>query len=197
EGYARDPGNKSIDCGRNVFALTRDGREVPVEVSLSSYYDNGELFVIAFVTDITKRKEQEAKIAAQYEELERYNSRLEDQVKFRTSELVMTNQNLMREIEERKLIEQRLKKSQLLYKAVAKNFPEGFIGVLDRDLRYLFVEGKELARLGLNTRLHTPESSAHQLPAILAKASEAKLRLAFEGREVQFEVSVGANFYEV
>lgn len=197
EGYARDPGNKRIDCGRNVFALTRDGREVPVEVSLSSYYDNGELFVIAFVTDITKRKEQEAKIAAQYEELERYNSRLEDQVKFRTSELVMTNQNLMREIEERKLIEQRLKKSQLLYKAVAKNFPEGFIGVLDRDLRYLFVEGKELARLGLNTRLHTPESSAHQLPAILAKSSEAKLRLAFEGREVQFEVSVGANFYEV
>ena len=143
ERYAGAPDNKRIDGGKSEYALRRDGREVPVEVSLSSYHDNGELFVIAFVTDITKRKEQEAKIAAQYEELEKYNNRLEEQVRFRTSELVMTNQNLVREIDERKQMEEQLRKSQLLYKAVANNFPDGFIGVLDRQMRYLFVEGKE------------------------------------------------------
>src|SRR5690606_465318 len=129
--FTQHPVSRQIGIGKDVFALRKDGTEVPVEISLSSYHDNNELFVIAFVTDITRRKEQEAKIAAQYEELERYNLRLEEQVRFRTSELEITNQELVREIEERKVMEERLRKSQLMYKAVANNFPDGIIGVLD------------------------------------------------------------------
>jgi PAS domain S-box-containing protein len=196
DGYAADPANKEIGIGKSIYALTRDNREVPVEVSLSSYHDNGELFVIAFVTDITRRKEQEAKIAAQYEELEQYNLRLEEQVRFRTSELVMTNQNLVREIEERKLVEEQLRKSQLLYKAVVNNFPDGIIGVLDRDLHYVFVEGKELSRTGVSANA-TATSVANQIPLTLVTNAELKLRPVFENRDVQFELALGANFYEV
>ncbi len=197
DNYGHDPRNRKIGIGRNVYALTRDKREIPVEVSLSSYQDNGELYVIAFVTDITKRREQEAKIAAQYEELEKYNLRLEEQVKFRTSELVMTNQNLVREIEDRKLVEEQLRKSQLLYKAVANNFPDGIIGVLDRDLHYLFVEGKELGKAEAPTSRRPGAPSFNQLPMVLVRNSEEKLRPVFDGREVQFEMALGANFYEV
>lgn len=193
--FTQHPESRQIGIGRDVYALRKDGTEVPVEISLSSYHDNNELFVIAFVTDITRRKEQEAKIAAQYEELEQYNLRLEEQVRFRTSELEITNQELVREIEERKVMEERLRKSQLMYKAVANNFPDGIIGVLDKDLRYVFVEGKELdnstPRIGIDA---TPPPD---VAGALIRDAEAKLRPVFDGRNVQFEVNVGRAFYEV
>ncbi len=189
------PESRQIGVGMDVYALRKDGTEVPVEVSLSSYHDNSELFVIAFVTDITRRKEQEAKIAAQYDELERYNLRLEEQVRFRTSELEITNQELVREIEERKVMEERLRKSQLMYKAVANNFPDGIIGVLDKELRYVFVEGKELENSP--PRIGIDETPAPDVASALIRDAEAKLRPAFEGRDVQFEVGVGHACYEV
>jgi len=53
-----------------LFALRKDGAEIPVEISLGNYNSNGEAFVVAFVNNISVRKKTEAKIKQLYNNLE-------------------------------------------------------------------------------------------------------------------------------
>ena len=85
------PANRTMGHGRNLFARTRDGKEFPVEVSLSYYRQNNEFYVIAFVVDITERKEAEQKMMSQRVQLEqkaadvrKLNAELETKVEQRT-----------------------------------------------------------------------------------------------------------------
>ena len=48
--------------GRYLKARTKDGAEFPVEISLSFYRRNNELFVIAFIVNITARKQVEREL---------------------------------------------------------------------------------------------------------------------------------------
>ncbi|MEO6303048.1 MAG: PAS domain-containing sensor histidine kinase, partial [Bacteroidia bacterium] len=57
--------------------LRKDGVEIPVEISLSPYNNTEGKFVIAFIVDITVRKQAE-------EKLKNYSADLENQVKNRT-----------------------------------------------------------------------------------------------------------------
>ena len=83
-----------MGVGRDLFARKKDGSEFPVEVSLSNYSSGESIFVIAFVIDITKRKEIENAILLQKEQLaennlkiEQLNDQLEQKVELRTSQL--------------------------------------------------------------------------------------------------------------
>src|SRR5947207_10967597 len=77
--------------GRELYGRRKDDIDVPVEVSLSFYRRDEELFVIAFIVDITHRKEIERNILSQQKELEkmasdmrRLNAHLEAKVEERT-----------------------------------------------------------------------------------------------------------------
>ena len=78
ENYQKKPEPRSMGVGRDLFAVKKDGTEFPVEVSLSNYSTSSGNYVIAFVIDITKRKEIENAIILQKEELAEVNSRIEE-----------------------------------------------------------------------------------------------------------------------
>lgn len=92
--YYELPEPRIMGHGRDLFAKNKDGTTFPVEVSLSHYVIKEKLFVIAFVIDITVRKEQESQAVAQNQELERVttairtlNLELEQKVEDRTKML--------------------------------------------------------------------------------------------------------------
>jgi PAS domain S-box-containing protein len=107
EGFYEHPGPRRMGEGRDLYAQKRNGTEFPVEISLSNYEMNGEIFVIAFVIDITVRKKGEAVVLEQKNELERItrevkilNAELEQKVEYRTKMLRETLTELEKSKEE-------------------------------------------------------------------------------------------------
>lgn len=89
--FYKHPSNRTMGHGRELFAKTKNGIEFPVEVSLSFYKQKNELFVIAFVVDITLRRQSELEQLEQKKQLEkitadvlRLNTELETKVEERT-----------------------------------------------------------------------------------------------------------------
>ena len=102
EGYADDPKARGMGLGMTLSAIKKDGVEFPVEVSLGHFETDQEQFAIAYIADITKRKQNEEKIILQQadleavnEEMKKLNVSLEAKVNKRTIEL----QNTLSELE--------------------------------------------------------------------------------------------------
>ncbi len=93
DGFYQNPSNRVMGHGRDLFGRRKDGTDLPVEVSLSHYNRNEELFVIAFVVDITHRKVAEQNMLRQQEELARVSA-----------EIRKLNAELEVKVEERTLI---------------------------------------------------------------------------------------------
>jgi PAS domain S-box-containing protein len=91
EGFYKAPSNRAMGRGRDLYAKRKDNSEFPVEVSLSHYRERNDMYVIAFIVDITHRKEAERNLIQQKKELERVteqirklNAELEGKVEERT-----------------------------------------------------------------------------------------------------------------
>jgi PAS domain S-box-containing protein len=76
EGFYHNPSNREMGHGRDLYGRRKDGSDVAVEVSLSHYERDGEIFVIAFIIDITKRKEIENNMLHQKKQLERVSNEI-------------------------------------------------------------------------------------------------------------------------
>ena len=107
KGFYQHPSNRTMGHGRDLFARTKNGREFPVEVSLSHYQQKNEFFVIAFVVDITERKKAEQDLLDQKRQLEqvtadmrKLNTELESKVEERTLILREALQELERSQQE-------------------------------------------------------------------------------------------------
>ncbi|MFT3826988.1 MAG: ATP-binding protein [Chitinophagaceae bacterium] len=93
EGFYHKPSNRAMGHGRDLYARKNDGLEFPVEVSLSYYQQQGAFYVIAFVVDITQRKESELRLIEQKQQLQQI-----------TSAVQKLNAELETKVEERTLI---------------------------------------------------------------------------------------------
>ena len=93
DGFYHKPSNRVMGQGRDLNGRKKDGTDIPVEVSLSHYRRDGELFVIAFIVDITLRKEIEKSMLRQKAELEKI-----------TDKIRQLNADLEIKVEERTLI---------------------------------------------------------------------------------------------
>lgn len=90
-GFYESPSNRSMGHNRDLSGKRKDGTDIPVEVSLSHYRYEDKLYVIAFIVDITRRKEIEVNMLKQQKELEKIsreirklNTELEAKVEERT-----------------------------------------------------------------------------------------------------------------
>jgi PAS domain S-box-containing protein len=68
-GYIKNPQARPMGVGLDLFAVRKDGSEFPVEISLSNYTTDEGIFAIAFISDITRRKEIETAMMEQKAEL--------------------------------------------------------------------------------------------------------------------------------
>jgi PAS domain S-box-containing protein len=105
DAFYNDPKNRVMGHGRDLHGVKQNGANFPVEVSLSTYIHQGERFVIAFIIDITGRKQIEENMRRQQDQLERV-----------TDEMRRLNAELEAKVEERTVILkealQRLEQSQ-------------------------------------------------------------------------------------
>lgn len=154
--------------------------------------------------DITDRKRQEKIIEEDHNHIRRINEKLEAKVKLRTAELESllvnlrhTNNQLQKEIEERKTAEQELVKSQRLHAAIAHHFPQGIIGVLSKEMKYIFADGQELDIQGHSEKFNKDRQHPGVIHPALSPQITDSLKKVFEGETISHNVELDHGTYNV
>lgn len=167
--YNKAPRKRSMGGDLDLCAVRKDASEFPVEISLNHLKHNEETLIVALVTDITERKEAKEKLG-------KLNQSLESMVEERT---------------------EKLKESQLLYRTISRNFPNGTINVFDRDLNYVFAEGQELFRYKLSSEALVGTSYLNRLPEDVRDEIGGRLKKVFEGHDSSFEIETRGLTYKL
>ncbi|TVR78192.1 MAG: PAS domain S-box protein, partial [Chitinophagaceae bacterium] len=103
---------------------------------------NSKSFMAGILVDITQRKKYES-------DLLKYKEMLEKRVLERTQNLEQANKKLQSEIKIRIETEDRLMKSEAIYRLLSSNIPKSAVFLIDSNHHIYIAEGKELIEMNL------------------------------------------------
>ena len=92
--FNADPQVRSMGAHRALQGQRLDGSVFPVEVSLSYFYLDEELYVVAYILDTSLKKAAEQELRDQHQHVARLNADLEQKVAARTHALLNTLEQL-------------------------------------------------------------------------------------------------------
>ncbi|MFB6305531.1 MAG: ATP-binding protein, partial [Flavobacteriales bacterium] len=202
--YHKKPKRRTMGEGMDLYGVKKNGEEFPVEISLNYMYKGDKMLVLAFITDITERKKQENELIEAERQLKELNEKLEKRVEERTQKLdeainslKQSNIDLQDEIKERKEAQNALEETQELYSTVAKNFPNGTISVVDKNMKYAFIEGKEFEKSDQSAKDWIGKTVIEKFGNKEGKYIENALNEVFEEKyQKVFSLKIGEEYYE-
>lgn len=165
--YAHKPGKRSMGIGMELLGRRSDGECFPVEVSLNYFEVEDERMFMALISDVTERVKAD-------NALKKLNQDLEKKVLDRTRDL---------------------RNSQHLYRLIARNYPNGVINVFDRDLNYVFVEGQELYKLGINSKRLVGTNYLKRLAPEIREEIREQLQQVLDGQDTSIQIHYRNNTY--
>lgn len=112
--------------------------------------------------------------------------------KLMNERILQLNNELEQRVEERT---EALRESEKLYSTIARNYPNGTISVFDEELRYVFVEGKELYKIGVTSKDLIGTNYLDRLPKDIGTNIKTHLLNVFKGISTSFEFEYRNNHY--
>lgn len=171
--------------------LNKLGEQIEISWKTTVFKDHqNRTIVLSAGTDITARKKHEKVMYAHHQAIQNINDQLERGIRERTAELNKT----IRQLES---ANQELEKNQKLLKTIVHNFPDGLIGILDKNMRYVFADGQEMEQFGLNGQGNAGERVFDNIHPALSKEAEEKLKAVFMGTRVAYDVEMNDKAYTV
>lgn len=155
---------RPVGDGAALVALTRDGRQVPVEISINFITSGGQRIATAIVRDVTERKMAE-------EALQNAHDVLEKRVLNRTGQLLRRTEQLEAEIAERERAEKQLLQSAKM--ATIGEMASGITHELNQPMNIIRM-GVEAAQI----RIQRGQADIGQLSETLRKVEEQIVRMS-------------------
>lgn len=90
-----------------------------------------------------------------------------------------------------------LRESEALYRTLAQNFPNGDVGILNKQLRFLVLDGEEVRSRGVQTENAALKSIAEVYSPELERTLRPHLEAALEGRKITIEVEFRQQVYDI
>ncbi len=107
EQFNQHPHSRAMGIGMDLYAKKKNGTEFPVEISISPFESDGEVFTMAFIVDITTRKQRELDIIRHQHKLEQISQELKasnEKLEAKVSDRTKVLQEALSEIEKSRAV---------------------------------------------------------------------------------------------